>query len=518
MKEKKKITLSREEEALAEIRKTQIGHRTAVTATAVFLCIVLCVPLIQMSVSIPRFGTPRAADTTAVERIMQYNASLIEQKDAWESAMEEQSFLRRFFPQAFQGVLALLHTGNEKAIMGRHGYLFYEQDIRYYQSPIDFRSVACIADFAEQLRSRGIALVVMPVPLKPGTLPYLLSPRYGQGQRLEHPDYARWKAMVEEQGVQVMEPGQPLNYLREDTHWDAESMENTARQLAGTVAGQCTTAGMQAYTAEAQTVTNRGDIYTMLDLSERHPWGEPQSITIHRVTNEYGEMFQPSRQAEVLVMGDSFANIFSLEGMGWGDSAGLTEQLACFLQAPVDAIRRNDAGSIATRRMLQTELKRGRDRLEGKRVVVWEFAERELAFGNWEKLDMTPGVPAVQTFITLGSGQTMHVQATIADRSASPAPDRVTYPDHVIALHLTNLTDDTGKPIEGEAVVYAIGMKDRKLTPTAYLRAGDRISLTLQCWQDREAEYGALNRNEPEDIELQLQEPLWGENITRTNL
>ena len=35
-----------------------------------------------------------------------------------------------------------------------------------------------------------------------------------------------------------------------------------------------------------------------------------------------------------------------------------------------------------------TELARGRDRLAGKRLVVWEFAVRELATGNWDFLPL----------------------------------------------------------------------------------------------------------------------------------
>jgi alginate O-acetyltransferase complex protein AlgJ len=58
---------------------------------------------------------------------------------------------------------------------------------------------------------------------------------------------------------------------------------------------------------------------------------------------------------------------------------------------PVDVICRNDDGSHATREMLVQELRRGRDRLEGKRLVVWEFAARELASGDWKVLQLETG-------------------------------------------------------------------------------------------------------------------------------
>ena len=53
----------------------------------------------------------------------------------------------------------------------------------------------------------------------------------------------------------------------------------------------------------------------------------------------------------------------------------------------------NDAGAIASRRMLQNA---GAGRLDGKKVVIWEFAERELALGNWEKLEL----PAIGNGLT----------------------------------------------------------------------------------------------------------------------
>jgi alginate O-acetyltransferase complex protein AlgJ len=82
----------------------------------------------------------------------------------------------------------------------------------------------------------------------------------------------------------------------------------------------------------------------------------------------------------VLVLGDSFANIFSLESMGWGTSAGLVEHLSYALRRPLDRMVQNDAGSYATRQMLHTA---PAERLAAKRVVIYQFAIRELAFGDW---------------------------------------------------------------------------------------------------------------------------------------
>ena len=44
---------------------------------------------------------------------------------------------------------------------------------------------------------------------------------------------------------------------------------------------------------------------------------------------------------------------------------------------------------FATRAMLQ----RTPERLEGKRVVVYQFAERELAFGDWKMIGLPESRP-----------------------------------------------------------------------------------------------------------------------------
>jgi hypothetical protein len=94
-----------------------------------------------------------------------------------------------------------------------------------------------------------------------------------------------------------------------------------------------------------------------------------------------------------LLLGDSFTNVFSLEGMGWGAAAGLAPQLALALARPLDVIAQNDSGAFVTRQALARELAAGNDRLAGKRVVIWEFAARELSAGDWKRIEL-PEPPA----------------------------------------------------------------------------------------------------------------------------
>jgi alginate O-acetyltransferase complex protein AlgJ len=68
--------------------------------------------------------------------------------------------------------------------------------------------------------------------------------------------------------------------------------------------------------------------------------------------------------------------------------------LALALGRPLDVIAQNDSGAFATRQALARELNAGQDRLAGKRVVIWEFASRELSVGDWIPLDFPAPKPA----------------------------------------------------------------------------------------------------------------------------
>ena len=122
----------------------------------------------------------------------------------------------------------------------------------------------------------------------------------------------------------------------------------------------------------------------MLDLPETASFFPVETVWLRRVLNPDGTPWRSDRAADVLLLGDSFTNIYSLESMGWGTSAGLAEQLSYVLGRPIDRLVQNDEGAFATRAMLQ----RDASRLNGKRVVIYQFAARELSFGDWRMIRM----------------------------------------------------------------------------------------------------------------------------------
>jgi alginate O-acetyltransferase complex protein AlgJ len=250
----------------------------------------------------------------------------------------------------------------------------------------------------------------------------------------------------------------------------------------------------------------------MLKLPETQNIYRPETVTIHEVQAGDGP-WRPSKTADILLLGDSFSNIFSLGALGWGESAGFAEQLSHALGGrPLDTILRNSDAAFATREILSRELARGRDRLAGKKLVVWQFAARELAFGDWKMLEMKLGQPMPAKFFVPKTGETVVMSGTIEAMSNVPRPGSVPYADHILALHLIDLAPEGSSRSESlEALVYIESMRDNVLAPAARFRPGDRVTLRLRSWVDVADEREKINRSEVDDPAIQLEEPCWGE-------
>ena len=187
------------------------------------------------------------------------------------------------------------------------------------------------------------------------------------------------------------------------------------------------------FNAAASDVTNLGDVAMMLKFPTDWKVFEPETATVHQVTDGM-QPWQADVKSEVLFLGDSFANIYSLEPMGWGESAGLVEHLSLMLGLPVDKITRNDAGSFATREMLAKDLQRGNDRLAGKKLVIWEFASRELAFGDWKNIPLALKEKQEAEMYVPPTGKTVDVRSTVRAVSPAPKPGSVPYKDHIVMV------------------------------------------------------------------------------------
>lgn len=561
---------TREEQAKLEIGHTEIGRGTKWTLCVVGLVTLFAVPAVQTYYEMPRhaegqrgnvwppcceildaltraWAACREHDGGWIAKTFRGNAVFLQAIDKYEKDLKAESLLTQFVLPPTQEMLAHAGSGNEKGYVGRDRWLFYRPGIDYCTGPgflsrqhVARRAAsgtqwqpapqsdprAAILQFHRQLAERNIRLVLMPTPDKATVHPEKFSSRYeGRRMSVHNPSYRRFLDEVKAEGVLVCDVADTLvqyrdgsgkaAYLATDTHWRPEAMELAATQLARLIEEKFVlgaTAVDGEWHQSTKEVKNSGDIAMMLKLRRNQGVFAEEVVTIRPVTDATGALWQPDPAAEILLLGDSFANSYSLEMMNWGSAAGLAEQLSFALKRPVDTILRNDDGAHATREMLRRELAQGEDRLAGKRVVVWQFAARELVVGDWKLLDMTfrrsrkpvQGPPPV--------GRELIVSGAIAAKSAAPRAGQIPYAHHIFTLDLTDLQVHSGTFTEPKVAVYLFSMRNYQNTPAFSWPVGQRVKLKLHSWRPGFfARYGRINRSETDDIELKR--PWWGEVI-----
>ena len=512
----------RRETAEKELGSTFVKRNVCIISLIIFSVVLLSVPICQFISEIQRGKSPYVF--SAVELLSEPKREAIEK---FEDALEEKSVLTNWLLPNVQTILTgLLHTGNEQAYLGHDGWLFYRADIdslivaqssHPHKKIYPDDAVKAIVDFNRQLEKRNITLIVMPTPVKPTIHPEKFSVRHQNPTAPVHnPIYAKFLEALTSNGVSVYDPSgflfeaakENTQFLKTDTHWKPEAMERVAKNLAAFITERVkfANAPTSAYTKTATEITNLGDIAKMLNLREFHSLFPPEHVTTSAIRTQSGEPWQPDRNAEILFLGDSFSNIYSLAGMGWGESTGFVEHLSTELSRPIDKIVINDGGALATRQTLA----QAPNRLAGKRVLIYQFTTRELFSGNWKLLP----IPQIRSTSEeeMAKPTQLHKEitttATIKDKADPPVPGSVPYSECIIALHLEN----TKTPeLPEEIVVFMWGMRENKWTEAATFKIGQQVKLNFRTWDSVQADYGSYNRIELENEETWLLDVYWGE-------
>lgn len=554
----RKKRLSREERARKEIGYTDIRRGTAIFLVFSFLLIIFSVPLVQVGLDRggdfgPFFSLqlaesqPGHSEELSLPKIIdRFDKRIIQNMRKLENSLEEGSFLRSLFLPPIQYVLLrYLGQGNEKVVVGRDDsrFLFYTAGLDYltgqpfldpdqlekratghevWERAVQPDPLAAIVHFRDQLAARSIELLVVPVPVKAGIEPERLVAKEFFVRPLRNRSWSRFIEKLSAENITVFDAGAVLvdfsrknggAFLQSDTHWRPGAMEAVAGRLADFIKKKYTFPGEKhGFSSQPVTVRNKGDIARMLTLPEDTSLLREQEVVVNQVLGEEGEFAKADPESSILLLGDSFTNIFSFRGLHWSFAGGLAEHLGYRLGQSIDCLARNDSGAYATRELLAADLARGRDRLAGKRLVIWEFSERELSLGDWKILPLELREPVDSGFFTVPAGESIVVAGRVAAISSSPKPGSVPYIDNLITLHLVDLRSSDGRRIDpDQALVYGWGMRNNRLKSLATVRPGDEIRLTLSSWEEKESEYGGFRRSPLADEMIELETPDWGE-------
>jgi len=381
------------------VGKGKVKH---VFLIAAFMIVLLSVSVVQLAVELREDRQPQLAE---LFRQLPTKENL----RIFENDLEKNCRLASKLRPSVQYVqFQVLRETGDKALMGRAGWFFYKPAVQYLTEPLPADSqyspadvLSSIISFRDQLARRGIRLLVVPAPNKASIYPEMLTRR---AERLEQPVNPKTIEIISglrDSGVEIVDlfnvfaeardglsPGDNTKYyLSQDSHWSPDGMRLAAQAVAGRIFDlEWAEKGKVRYRLKSTTIERYGDVLKMMRVPQIESMFEPETLNCAQVVNaDTGQLYQADPDSEVLVIGDSFLRIYSRDEPGAG---GFIEHLACELGFPLTSIV-NDGGAST---LVRQELSRKPALLRNKKMVVWEFVERDIRFGmeGWQHVPLPP--------------------------------------------------------------------------------------------------------------------------------
>ena len=380
---------------------------------------------------------------------------------AFESKVEDENALVLAVRPRYQlAVWKLFSDPGEKVVLGEGEgrWLFYRQDVEFLvqPSPLDVRSakldnpIKAIEKFRDQLKAKGVELLVVITPGKPSIYPERLTGRSADvvGSAGVKADASsgvnaaglqaagHGKAILDslaKAGFNTVDLYTPLLaakaddaklgalYLDDDTHWTPRGAELAAAEIAKKVREMADAGAVDIgeksieYVAGDSVADRIGDIGEMSGLNKFNVF-KVQQVTGHvvmqqevterplsadstetpadslsdstavRDTVAYDTVRTPFkddfRKAKILILGDSFSRIYQTDSPV---NAGWIAHFAKEMGRPVASIV-SDGGAST---LVREKLARKAGVLKGKKLLIWEFVERDLRFGaeGWKEVN-----------------------------------------------------------------------------------------------------------------------------------
>jgi hypothetical protein len=365
---------------------------------AIFLAMLAAPPLLQTVAEARRGERPQAMQLFT-------QRPTPESLRAYDKSLEDFSVTARTLRPWMQAAQYFaLGDAGEKALAGRDGWLFYRPGVGFLTQRAQSRdstphdALAAVVHFRDQLAARGIHLVIMPAPNKESVYPEKLTRFASPPVRVISHETRAFLSQCETEGVEVVDlftlyrearrTAATQLYLQQDSHWTPAGMERAARAVANHILTRgWLKSGPVNYDCRPAPVQRPGDIVKMSRSPAIEKRMKPDSVACTQVIRrDTAELYADDPASEVLVLGDSFLRIYQQDEPG---SAGFVAHLARALGCPIASII-NDGGAST---LVRQELFRRPQLLANKKVVVWEFVERDLRYGTegWQLI--TIGVP-----------------------------------------------------------------------------------------------------------------------------
>jgi hypothetical protein len=315
-------------------------------------------------------------------------------------------------PADFAEVLRVLPSSESLVLRGTDHWLFLTSELRFLsikrfwgpEAPAASRAqrpdwadpLPAIVDFQRQLKERGIALLLVPVPPKaalyPDKLPATASPLPAPENPIA-PSLSEFYSALNAEGVEVLDLA-PLFlrhrssnrgsvYCATDSHWSGNGCVLAAQAIAERVRHLVPAQIQNPFISKWESASVHGDLG---DLPGAQTAPSPdESLSLRQISGQDGAEVAPDSNSPLLLLGDSHTLVFH-EFLG--ERAGLLDQLAFELGQAPDLIGTRGSGASPVRISLLRKSVKDPTYLAKKKIVVWCFTSREFtdADSGWQKI------------------------------------------------------------------------------------------------------------------------------------
>lgn len=299
---------------------------------------------------------------------------------------------------------------NAGAIAGTDDWLFLASDLRFLsmgqfwgeeaakvsraRKPEGADPIPAIVDFYQQLKQRGIELLVLPVPPKVAIYPEKILPDVDLKGQSAAPFLERFYGELRARGIDVVDlvPAFVQNranergpvFCKTDSHWSGFGCVLAAQAIAARLGKKFAGQPRKTYATNWKEIELKGDLVDLLGAKMKNP--RPEKLPVRTVTEKKtGLVADPDPASPLLILGDSHTLVFH---DFHAEKAGLIDQLAQELGFAPDLIGTRGSGATAVRISLYRRSLKDAEYLSKKKVIVWCFAAREFTESDqgWERV------------------------------------------------------------------------------------------------------------------------------------
>ena len=322
------------------------------------------------------------------------------------SSTDAQQKFRAAIAEKFQAA----EKSNAHVIKGVEGWLFVPAELRFLSAerfwgseavkvsrsskPEEADPIPAILDFRDQLKQRGIELLLAPVPPKAAIYPEKIVPEVPLNHNDSVPYLQRFCEELRGKGVEIVDltaaflrrrDGErgPV-FCKTDTHWSGSGCVLAAQAMAEKI--RIGSQPRHDYVANWKQIEFTGDLTSLLTNDAAKPGAEK---TFVRVISEKagGGFVQPDKDSPLLVLGDSYTLVYH-DFLAQG--AGLIDQLAAELGFAPDLIGTRGSGASVVRASLYRRSLKDPQYLARKKMIIWCFAAREFTEAEaWMRLPIS---------------------------------------------------------------------------------------------------------------------------------